>query len=109
MFDTRRRTKIEADNFIFFDVGLLYFIADLFLFCCLIYEPAIHHTLHERVQPDILYCQRLPLTASLLPPVSYTHLDKSAHNEIRDFYAHMALTHERRFARCFCRDSGNIT
>ena len=30
------------------------------------------------------------------------------HNEIRDFYAHMALTHERRFARCFCRDSGNI-
>ena len=21
----------------------------------------------------------------------------------------MALTHERRFARCFCRDSGNIT
>ena len=35
--------------------------------------------------------------------------DKSAHNEIRDFYAHMALTHERRFARCFCRDSGNIT
>ena len=34
--------------------------------------------------------------------------DKSAHNEIRDFYAHMALTHERHFARCFCRDSGNI-
>ena len=34
--------------------------------------------------------------------------DKSAHNEIRDFYAHMALTHERRFARCFCRYSGNI-
>ncbi len=30
------------------------------------------------------------------------------HNEIRDFYAHMPLTHERRFARCFCRDSGNI-
>ena len=25
--------------------------------------------------------------------------DKSAHNEIRDFYAHMALTDERRFAR----------
>jgi len=35
--------------------------------------------------------------------------DKSAHNEIRDLYAHMALTHERRFARCFCRYSGNIT
>ena len=34
--------------------------------------------------------------------------DKSAHNEIRDFYAHMALTHERHFARCFCRDSVNI-
>ena len=33
--------------------------------------------------------------------------DKSAHNEIWDFYAHMALTHERRFARCFCRDAGN--
>ena len=29
--------------------------------------------------------------------------DKSAHNEIRDFYAHMALTYERHFARCFCR------
>ena len=27
------------------------------------------------------------------------------HNEIRDFYAHMPLTHERRFARCFCRYS----
>ena len=37
------------------------------------------------------------------------NLDKSAHNEIRDFYAHMALTHERRFERCFCRYSGNIT
>ena len=37
MFDTRHKTKIEADNFIFFDVGLLYFIADLFLFCCLIF------------------------------------------------------------------------
>ena len=34
--------------------------------------------------------------------------DKSAHNEIRDFYAHMALTHERHFARCFCRYSENI-
>ena len=34
--------------------------------------------------------------------------DKSAHNEIRDFYAHMALTYERHFARCFCRYSGNI-
>ena len=32
--------------------------------------------------------------------------DKSAHTEIRDFYAHMALTHERHFARCFCRYSG---
>ena len=28
--------------------------------------------------------------------------DKSAHNEIRDFYAHMALTYERHIARCFC-------
>ena len=35
-------------------------------------------------------------------------MDKSAHNEIRDFYAHMALTYERRFERCFCRYSGNI-
>ena len=34
--------------------------------------------------------------------------DKSAHNEIRDFYAHMALTDERRFVRCFCRYLGNI-
>ena len=39
---------------------------------------------------------------------SHSFLDKSAENEIRDFYAHMALTHERRFARCFCRYSGNI-
>ena len=37
-----------------------------------------------------------------------TYRDKSAHNVIRDFYAHMSLTHERRFVRCFCRDSGNI-
>ena len=34
--------------------------------------------------------------------------DKSMHNEIRAFYAHMALTHERRFVRCFCLDSENI-
>ena len=34
--------------------------------------------------------------------------DKSAHHEIRDFYAHMALIHERRFARYFCRYIGNI-
>ena len=33
---------------------------------------------------------------------------KSAHHEIRDFYAHMVLVDERRFARCFCRYSGNI-
>ncbi len=47
----------------------------------------------------------------LLPPPSDRQeypKDKSAHNEIRDFYAHMALTYERRFARCFCRYSGNI-
>ena len=39
-----------------------------------------------------------------------TNLNKRGqewHNEIRDFYAHVALAHERRFARCFCRDSGN--
>ena len=36
-------------------------------------------------------------------------MDKSAHNEIRDFYAHMALTYERHFERCFCRYFGNIT
>ena len=34
--------------------------------------------------------------------------DKSMHNEIRAFYAHMALTHECRFVRCFCLDSENI-
>ena len=38
----------------------------------------------------------------------FLHKDKSAHNEIRDFYTHMALTHERHFARYFCRYSGNI-
>ena len=38
----------------------------------------------------------------------FLHKDKSAHNEISDFYAHMALTYERHFARCFCRYSGNI-
>ena len=31
---------------------------------------------------------------------------KSAHHEIRDFYAHMALMDERRFARYFCRYIG---
>ena len=30
------------------------------------------------------------------------------HNEICDFYAHMARMDERRFVRYFCRDSGNI-
>ena len=34
--------------------------------------------------------------------------DKSVHNEIEDFYAHMSLIHERRPARYFCRYSGNI-
>ena len=34
--------------------------------------------------------------------------ENSAHNEIGAFYAHMVLTHERRFARWFCHDSGNI-
>ena len=29
------------------------------------------------------------------------------HNETCDFYAHMSLTHERRFAGCFCRYSEN--
>ena len=35
-------------------------------------------------------------------------MDKRAHNEIRDFYAHMVLTYERHFAMRFCRYSGNI-
>ena len=39
---------------------------------------------------------------------AFSFSDKSAHNEIRDFYAHMALSYERHFARCFCRYSGNI-
>ena len=34
--------------------------------------------------------------------------DESAQREIWDFYARMAHTHACRFARCFCRDSGNI-
>ena len=34
--------------------------------------------------------------------------DKSAHNEIKDFYVHMALTDECRSASYFCRYSGNI-
>ena len=33
--------------------------------------------------------------------------DKSVQSETCDFYAHMALTYERHFARCFCRYSGN--
>ena len=32
--------------------------------------------------------------------------DKSAHHEIRDFYARMALMDEHRFARYFCRYIG---
>ena len=35
--------------------------------------------------------------------------DKSVQSETCDFYAHMALTYERHFARCFCRYFGNIT
>ena len=34
--------------------------------------------------------------------------DESAQREIWGFYAHMACTHASRFARGFCRDSGNI-
>ena len=34
--------------------------------------------------------------------------DKSVQNGIRDSFARMAAMHDRRFARCFCRDSGNI-
>ena len=49
---------------------------------------------------------RNPSKVQLLP--SYASKDKSVHNEIKDFYAHMSLTHERRSARCFCRYSGNI-
>lgn len=33
---------------------------------------------------------------------------KRAHHESRDFDVHMALTHARRFARCFYRDAGNF-
>gem|GEM_PF-5645553 len=56
-------------------------------------------------KPDLMcrsYCERF------WQKNSTSHWDKSAHSEIRDFYAHMALTHERHFARCFCRYSGNI-
>ena len=35
-------------------------------------------------------------------------LDKSAHNETCDFYAHMALMNEQRFVWYFCRYSENI-
>ena len=31
----------------------------------------------------------------------FAFLYESAHNEIRDFYGHMARTHERRFVMCF--------
>ena len=34
--------------------------------------------------------------------------DKSAHNEVKDFYAHMSLMDACRSARCFCRYSGSI-
>ena len=56
-------------------------------------------------KPDLMcrsYCERFRQKNST------SHWDKSAHSEIRDFYAHMALTRERHFARCFCRYSGNI-
>ena len=31
-------------------------------------------------------------------------MDKSAHTKACGFYVHMALTRDRRFAECFCRD-----
>ena len=34
--------------------------------------------------------------------------DKSAQNGTCDSFAHMPAMHGRRFARCFCLDSGNI-
>ena len=36
-----------------------------------------------------------------------TRTDKRTQHESRDFYAHMALAHARRFARCLGRDFGN--
>ena len=36
-------------------------------------------------------------------------MGQNVHNETCDFYAHMALTYERHFAKCFCRYFGNIT
>ena len=50
------------------------------------------------------FCSFLTKSANVQYLIPLRHAkDKSEHNEIRDFYAHMALTDERRFARWFCR------
>lgn len=48
------------------------------------------------------------LTRKRICAINLVVKDKSVHNEIKDFYAHMSLTYERRSARRFCHYSGNI-
>lgn len=48
------------------------------------------------------------LTRKRICAINLAVKDKSVHNEIKDFYAHMSLTYERRSARHFCHYSGNI-
>ena len=76
-------------------------------FCRYSGNIAMRYFLHNQKS-----CARNPVcfirTTFFAGNIAAPKIGKSAHNEIRDFYAHMVLTYERRFVRCFCRYAGNI-
>ena len=56
-----------------------------------------------KVRVEYIFMSLKMLTAVLKTAILSVWRDKSAHNAICDFYAHMARNRERRFARCFRR------
>ena len=61
-----------------------------------------------KVRVEYIFMSLKMLTAVLKTAILSVWRDKSVHNAICDFYAHMARNRERRFARCFRRYFGNI-
>ena len=61
-----------------------------------------------KVWVEYIFMSLKMLTAVLKTAILSVWRDKSAHNAICDFSAHMARNRERRFTRCFRRYFGNI-
>ncbi len=61
-----------------------------------------------KVWVEYIFMSLKMLTAVLKTAILSVWRDKSAHNAICDFYAHMARNRERRLTRCFRRYFGNI-